>query len=116
MVERLINERTKFQQHEIDEIKRRMEMGMDIETAAASLKPATPAPEHPPGTMPFNRVPSRLERMESVSDGLGFSRNNSRMEPETQVSLTEMRSHSRMGRSISVNDLPNAHASQGVHS
>ncbi|KAL8620401.1 hypothetical protein ACOMHN_058735 [Nucella lapillus] len=52
VVERLIHERTKYQQHEIEELKRKMEQGMDLATAAASMAMG-------PGSSPPGRVPSR---------------------------------------------------------
>ncbi|KAK7114607.1 hypothetical protein V1264_000643 [Littorina saxatilis] len=59
VVERLVNDRTKYQQHEIEELKTKMESGMDLATSAATLTPG-------PGGIP-SRNPSRMEPMRSLS-------------------------------------------------
>ena len=67
VVERLVNERTKYQQHEIEELKRKMESGMDLTTAAASL---TPGPVPPVGGT-LSRLPSRSgESVRPISQGV----------------------------------------------
>ena len=66
VVDRLINDRTKYQQHEIEELKRKMESGMDLATAAASL---TPGPVPSAGAL--SRHPSRAsESVRPISQGV----------------------------------------------
>ncbi|KAL8581164.1 hypothetical protein ACOMHN_033611 [Nucella lapillus] len=79
VVEGLISERTKYQQHEVEEIKRRMDQGMDVAAAAASLLTApTPAP----GPTPPSRKASRADTLGSG----GASRKPSSVEPIMTIS------------------------------
>ncbi|XP_076448869.1 uncharacterized protein LOC143285457 isoform X2 [Babylonia areolata] len=81
VVERLINDRTKYQQHEVEEIKRKMDQGMDMAAAAASLiPPPTPAPAPPLHVSPSSR---KLSHTDTVSSA---SRTHSRMEPMVPIS------------------------------
>ncbi|XP_076470045.1 uncharacterized protein LOC143300329 [Babylonia areolata] len=67
VVQRLINERTKYQQHEIEELKRKMEQGMDLAQAAASLAPG-PNAAIPGRDPPRNR--SRMDSTRPLSQGV----------------------------------------------
>ena len=71
VVERLISDRTKYQQHEVEELKRKMESGMDLAAAAASLALApAPAPSTPGAAGGLSRNPSRMDPMRPVSQGV----------------------------------------------
>ena len=87
IVERLVNDRTRYQQHEIEELKRRMEQGMDLLTAAASLAAApTPAPAPPGRQSQMEPMPALSRNQSRLGSIGGLSRTASRMDTITQVS------------------------------